>query len=51
MIETSIDRHGRELVTRAYFDPVSGRQLYFETVGAGVGRSIQVAPARWTSAA
>jgi N-methylhydantoinase B len=49
VIETAINNAGRDLVTRAYIDPVSGRQLFFETVGPGVGRSVQVAPARWTT--
>jgi N-methylhydantoinase B len=51
VIETAANNHGRDLVTRAYLDPLTGRQLFFETVAPGVGRSIQVAPARWTRAA
>jgi N-methylhydantoinase B len=50
VIETAVNTCGHDLVTRAYIDPVSGRQLFFETVGPGVGRSIKIAPDRWAAA-
>jgi N-methylhydantoinase B len=51
VIEEPVRNKGRELVARAYLDPLNGRQLFFETVGPTVARSIRIAPSRWTSAA
>jgi N-methylhydantoinase B len=48
-IEAPVPGAGIAVVERSYLDPRTGRLLHVEAVPAGVGRSFDVLPDRWTA--